>query len=239
MKTDTKLLIAALVALSVFLIGMTSNAQQKILRVAVIDTGFGFDAELNKKAFKICKTGSFDFTKNLPVVGDDNNGHGTAVMALINRHAKTKNMCFMIYKALGDDGYGDLDNINKALIAAYRYKADVINMSLGSTFHDAKQKRILKTLTRSGIKVFAAAGNSKKDLNTECNSYPTCYKYVSPNLIPVGATDEDSDVAKYSNRGAFISVYKYGRTFLGARGTSFAAPRAAGDYIQSLNWDNK
>lgn len=232
------LLLYILIVLLGFMSVTTAKAAPKIMKVAVLDTGFGFDAELNKKAFKICDTGSYDFTTNLPIVGDDNIGHGTTVTSLINEHADTKNMCFIIYKVLGS-GRKDVNNIDKALVAAYRERVDVINISIEIYMHSDRTNRILKNLTNRGTKVFAASGNSGKDLGSKCNIYPACYRNLNQNFVPVGALDEDFDVAKYSNYGAFITVYKYGRTVQGARGTSFASPRAAGDYIKSLNMDGK
>jgi len=242
MRVQNKLLTLGLIALSIFLLGLTAESKTKrakLFKVAIIDSGFGFETELNKKAFKICKTGSFDFISNLPMVGDDELGHGTSVMGLVNRRANTKNMCFLVYKVFGSSPYGDSNNIRKAMVAAYRNGAKVINMSLGGNQHSIQEREIIKEITGRGVKIFVAAGNASKNLNVTCNSYPVCYKNLNMNLIPVGATDEDVDVAKYSNRGVKISVYKYGRTISGSRGTSFAAPRATGDYIKSLNLDKK
>jgi len=128
--TNNRLLKYALIAVAIFLLGMTVEAKQ--LRVAIIDSGFGMDAELNKAAYKICKTGSYDFINNLAVAGDDDLGHGTAVMGIVNRHASTKNMCFLVYKVFGASPYGDSENVRKAMIAAYKAGAKVINMPLGS-----------------------------------------------------------------------------------------------------------
>lgn len=219
---------------------MSSKSDAKVLRVAVIDSGFGFDVEHSKKTFKICDTGSFDFISGLATVGDDHIGHGSMVTALINKHADTKNMCFLVYKVFGGQGgSGDVTVVDRALIAAYRNKADIINMSLSINSHSTTTKKLLNTITRRGVKVFAASGNDNKNLNIKCNTYPSCYKALGPNFIRVGALDQDGDVAKYSNHGASVTVYKYGRTMFGARGTSFAAPRAAGDYIKSLKMDGK
>lgn len=240
MQTPNKLLAYGILAFLAFVLGMNyADAAKRPLRVAVIDSGFGFDAEMNKKAFKICKTGSYDFTKMLPIVGDDEIGHGTAVMSLIERQANTKGVCYMVLKVFDATGETSGETIRKALRRAIRYKADIVNMSLGSSDHNLETRNLLKFLAKKGTKIFVAAGNEKKDLNKTCNSYPSCYKNVGKNLVVVGALDEDYDVAKYSNYGSFISVYKYGRTYFGQRGTSFAAPRAAGDYIKSLELDKK
>jgi len=233
---NNKLLKYALLALTVFLVGL-NFAEAKQLRIAVIDSGFGFDVELNKKAFKMCKTGSYDFIANSPVIGDDENGHGTAVLSLIERTAQTKNVCYLVFKVFDASGFGTEDHVNRAIAGAIKAKANVINMSLSTFTHSHKTKALIDSAVKRNIKVFLAAGNKGKNLNTNCNSYPSCYNIKNANLIRVGALDEDADVAKYSNKGVLISVYKYGRTMQGSRGTSFAAPRAAGDYVKSLNLD--
>ena len=239
MSTQAKSLFYITIAVLAFILGYNANASVPPLKVAVIDSGFGFDVELHKKTFKICKSGSYDFTTNTHTVGDDMVGHGTVVTGLLNQHADTKNLCYIIYKVLKGKEFKGYDNVNRALSLAYKNKVDVVNLSLEMYAHDDLTRRLIKSLTKRGTKVFVAAGNDGLNLNVTCNRYPACFKRLNQNFNVVGATDEDGDVAKYSNRGAFISVYKYGRTSNGARGTSFASPRAAGDYIKSLNYDKR
>jgi len=218
-----------LIIMSVFLMGAISDARP--FQVAVIDSGFGFDVEFNKAPFKICKKGSYDFITKKHKVGDDMIGHGTIVTALINQRAKTKDICFLIYRVFGSSGEGENKDIDDAILRAIRARADVINMSIGNRTHSNRTNNLLRIANKRGIKVFIAAGNAGDNLNNTCNSYPSCYRGLFPNVVIVGALDARLNVEKYSNRGSFITVYKYGRTRNGARGTSFAAPRAAGDYI--------
>lgn len=233
------LTILTLVLLGTFLLGLTvSHAEgsqlKPILKVAVIDSGYTL-LPFDNSGFKLCKEGHYDYSKNEDKVGSDDLAHGSFVLSLINQHANTQNICFIVYKVFGPGT--SIDSIDSALIKAYRNGAKVINMSLTMFYHSKRTENIIKFLTKRGIKIFAAAGNANQNFNTKCNRYPACFNIKNENLVVVGALDEDADVAKYSNYGARIALFKYGRTALGARGTSFAAPRAAGDYIRSLKYD--
>lgn len=128
--------------------------------------------------------------------------------------------------------------------------ADVINLSLGSTF-DAQsapaEQELFNQIYAAGINVVAAAGNSASSTPFYPASYPT--------VISVSATDVNEKLAPYSNFGNNIDVsapggirsrflgsdkpilslgaqYQNG-TFVrynlnGKQGTSMAAPHVAG-----------
>ena len=235
--TNRNLLIAAFTLFTLFLLNLNANAAPvKPIKIAVIDTGYTF-IPWDNSGFKLCETGHFDYNESKPQVGADTMSHGSFVLSIINRRMNTKNACFLVYKVFGEKvTAGDIDN---AMIKAYRNGANVINLSLTMRQYSRRTRNIIKTLTRKGVKIFAAAGNSANNVNLKCIRYPVCYKGLNANFVRVGALDEDDDVAKYSNYGTSIALYKYGRTMFGDRGTSFAAPRAAGDFVKSLNHDRR
>ena len=226
------LALMAVAFLVIFLLNMAAHASP--YKVAVIDTGFA-PVPFDNAGFKLCKSGHFNFNNGKEEVGVDRSAHGAFVTSIINQHAQTKNMCFLVYKLkMNASSYKD---IRQAFLKAWKEGAQVINFSVEMYHHDSRLERIFKFLANKGIKIYAAAGNSATNLNRRCRTYPSCYAISHPNLVLVGALDADGDVAKYSNYGARIGVYKYGKNLMGSRGTSFAAPRAAGDYIKSLQLD--
>ena len=228
-----KIAMIPLALLTAFLVNLCHAEAKEPIKVAVIDTGYMF-LPFDSAGFKLCKTGHYNYNTNKAEVGTDTMAHGSFVVSIINSHAQTSNMCFLIYKVFGRNVKQGA--VKDALRRAYRAGADVVNMSLTMYYHDPQIQRLMKTMNNRGIRIFAAAGNSKKNLNQRCNRYPMCFSNMHRNFVGVGALDEDGDVAKYSNYGAKVTVYKYGRNMFGSRGTSFAAPRAAGDYIKSLNY---
>jgi subtilisin family serine protease len=85
--------------------------------------------------------------------------------------------------------------------------AQVVNMSLGSqechgTCDTCPECRAVKLLTRRGVLVFVAAGNSGPDPNAiNCQG-------CTPEAITVAAVDRDGNVADFSSRGGTLYVGK-------------------------------
>lgn len=207
----------------------------KMYKIAIIDTGFT-PLPFNGTGFKICKSGHFDYATDTPTVGEDTIGHGSYVTALADGHAQTENICFLIYKVFG--GQSSIESVNKAMISAYKAGAKAINMSLSISKYEKRTHAIVKAITNRGVKMFVSAGNASTNMNTYCNSYPACFKGINKNMIIVGSTDYYRERASYSNYGFSIDVWEYGD--LGrSRGTSFAAPRALGNYVKTLKLDGE
>lgn len=220
------------------LISADSQAKYKI---AVIDSGF------NKLDFftdnvPLCKRGHYDFTVDKWEVGEDIVGHGTAVTKLINDRAGDNNInrrCFLIYKIFGGRTTTE-DMLARAIDLAVKNGAKSINLSLGGPVFNYKVKKAMKRAADSGVKIFVAAGNKAQDLNSACYAYPACM--TIKNMEIVGALDLFYGVdgssylqpAKYSNKGSVITKWELGTAY-GMKGTSFACPRALGNYISSIN----
>lgn len=221
-----------------FLIGMLLGELSKAAepyKVAVIDSGFSY-IPFDSTGLKLCNKGHYDFDEDKPKVGSDDIGHGAYVAALINRHAKTKNMCFLIYKVFGRNIVDPHSAVDLAILKANRAGAKAINMSLYMDRSSSRTERIIKNVTRRGIKVFVSAGNNGQNLNNVCDKYPVCFRSFvkNKNLMVVGAKNIYGDIARYSNYGTRIDVYELGDLSRFSRGTSFASPRALGNYIRSL-----
>ena len=131
----------------------------------------------------------------------------------------------------------------KAFEYAKNQGAKVISCSWGSynisqILHDE-----LKSIHDNNIKIVFASGNDNINLDEEGHNDESEDKYV----IGVGATDENNDVAYYSNYGSNIDILAPGGSDIGilttkgtggynyVLGTSFAAPTVAGAIALKLS----
>lgn len=138
-------------------------------------------------------------------------------------------------QALDDDGYGNTKSVGDAIFYAVDRGVDVINISLGTEFHDDYVREAVETATAAGITVVASSGNDGCD----CIVYPARY----PEVVAVGALDVTGNRAGFSSWGTGIDIAAPGasmtlpswssanpntRYVSGAAGTSFSSPLIAG-----------
>ncbi len=178
------------------------------ITIAIIDTGFDFDASFLHKDFEgvqILK--GYDFYEN-DSEPQDSNGHGTAVASIIG--AKTNNQVglagilwetkLLVIKALGPNG-GDSSTVANSIIYAADHGANIINMSFG-TYTDTADESLRLAVAYAydhHIVMVAAAGNDNRDI---ANVAPASYEQV----IAVSATDQSDHIAPYSNYGEQIDL---------------------------------
>lgn len=205
------------------------------VRVAVIDTGIDVShPELKNKVV-------YNYNVMNPLKKGAPDLHGTHVAGII---AAEKN------NELG--GYGVNPNVDilsidvfnrsfnssdytvaEGILEAIKQKAQVINLSLGSTYASPIIEEAIKKAVEANITVVAAAGNS----GSEMLEYPAAFNGV----ISVGATNEDNKLADFSTYGASVDVVAPGEdiystaynidrgsTFMELDGTSMASPVVAG-----------
>ena len=208
---------------------MGSEAKQPPIKIAVIDTGFS--PLFGDTSYKhLCRTGHYDFTTNRPVQGLDSHGHGSFVVKAINDTLTgLTGFCYQVFKITPN---GDPVILTKAAARAYRSGARFINFSVYSRTYSSRFHETLKSIGNRGVKIFVAAGNSNRNLNNVCKTYPNCFKGVK-NMYVVGSVDEHSNKASYSNYGSMVAIYEKGRV-LESTGTSFAAPTALGKQVREL-----
>jgi len=150
----------------------------------------------------------------------------------------------MALKFLGSDGSGDTATAVKAIDYAIQHGAKVLSNSWGGP-SDPGNQALLDAINRAqtaGVLFVAAAGNGdafgnpQNDDDPNSASYPAAFN--TDNLIAVAATDEQDDLAFFSNYGVKtvalaapgVNVYstlpgnKYGEE----TGTSMACPHVAG-----------
>lgn len=216
----------------------TSKAARsaQLLKIAIIDTGYNPKLVPDGIAkLKLCSEGHYDFFTKRPVV-NATHWHGTVTGSIIASFLRDVNYCAIIYQVADDAGIS-AENIAGALHMAAREGLTAINLSLEGTSFNSVERFAFYDVTSKGTIVFIAAGNRDKNLDIVCNSYPTCYHL--PNTYIVGAlSDEGDSKAGYSNYGKEVNAWYQGSVEFGGqimRGTSFAAPRALGDFVQSFS----
>jgi subtilisin family serine protease len=197
------------------------------IKVAVLDTGKPIHTDL-PDMLGLDTTG-----ENSPV---DSQGHSTHVCGIIGARDNDFGILgvapeveLMTVKVLGNSGHGGYAGIEAGIRAAIDEGVDVINMSLGApveppaSFHQAVIDAV-----NNGIIIVAAAGNDSGSVN-----WPARY----PEVIAVGAIDENGNLADFSSRGSEVSVVAAGvniySTYLNnqyavLKGTSQASPFVAG-----------
>ncbi len=134
------------------------------------------------------------------VAAATNNGRGTAGAGWDTR--------VMPLRVLGLNGEGSTYDVMQAVRYAARLsndsgtlpatRADIINLSLGSSFRSAAEQETIRAARNQGVIIVAAAGNS----STDEAFYPASYDGV----ISVSATAPDDTLAYYSNFGSKIDV---------------------------------
>lgn len=146
---------------------------------------------------------------------DEQRGHGTFVAGLV--HAVAPDARLLPVTVLNSDGVGDLWGIAKGMAHAIDACADVINMSLGSTYSSALLEDMALEAETKGCVVVAAMGNLAREQPEE---FPAALSTV----IGVCATDHADHKAGFSNFNDKADLSAPGATSL--IGTSVDPARA-------------
>ena len=175
------------------------------VKVAVLDTGI--DATHPDLAGRITAY-NHDGTSTLDIIG-----HGTHVAGIIaanpNNRVGIAGICtpeLHIWKIFGDtpadDGEYYVDELmyQRALNAARNAGVRVVNLSIGGVMRSRTEELLFRRLVQSGAVVVAAMGNEFEDGN------PTEYPAAYPGVVAVGAIDEASRRASFSNTGRHIDL---------------------------------
>lgn len=164
--------------------------------------------------------------------------HGTHVAGLVS--AATNNglgIASLGYNTtilpvkIGRDSDGALSGFTDGMYYAIRSGVDVINMSFGTTTDVATVRSLVVQASAAGILMIAAAGND----GDQTLHYPAAY----PEVMSVGATDENDVRSSFSNYGSTIDVMAPGsniystlpegnNTYGNKNGTSMATPLVSG-----------
>lgn len=205
--------------------------------IAIIDTGIDIDhPEFEGRISPLSKnvvTGAIGLS-----AVDDDYGHGTMVAGVIGANkdngigiaGMTQNTQLLVIKTNQENEGTYQDRyIIEGIYYAVEHGADVINLSLGSTYDNPMTEEAVDFATAQGVVVVASAGNDGDDRL----QFPASFEQV----ISVGAVDDQSDIATYSNHnravdlsapGSEIVTTDVGGGYTVASGTSFAAPHVVG-----------
>jgi len=186
--------------------------------VAILDTGVSSDhPDLPSGIFV---QGYNAVQNNNPTTDtEDDFGHGTFVAGIIAAqwdNSGTPNACeggtfnggmaglagapglikIMPVKVLDNNGSGTSESIIGGMDFAFALGVRIFNISLGGPPDPLEQAEVNTILAGNGI-IVAAAGNESGPLD-----YPAAY----PGVISVGATDQNDNVAWYSNFGTGLDL---------------------------------
>jgi len=207
------------------------------ITIAIIDTGIDiYHEEFSGRISTLSKNVVTGVT-GLSAV-DDDYGHGTMVAGIIGATKDntvgiagiTQNTVLLVIKAneLGEGSFKD-SSIIAGIYYAIAQGADIINLSLGSTYPNADTEKAINAATEAGIIVVGASGNDgSSDL-----MYPASFE----NVISVSALDSTKTIASYSNYNNQVDISAPGSDiittsmdggYMSGSGTSFAAPHVSG-----------
>ena len=206
----------------------TASINKDEVVVAVVDTGVNVDHSIFKDRIAEGGRSYVDNERDI----DDKYGHGTHVAGIIVDNTP-KNVKILPVKALGGNGKGTELGISQAIDYAVSKKVDVINMSLGgkANFTSSVVESSIKDAKKAGISVVVSAGNDNE-------SADNCSPARAKECITVAASDENGDIADFSNYGYCVDVcapgvsiyssykknYGYIDTYNYESGTSMASP---------------
>jgi subtilisin family serine protease len=205
--------------------------------------GDGIDNDLN---------GYVDDVQGWDYVGDDNdpgdmNSHGTHVAGTIgaegNNATGTTGVCWtakiMPLRFLDDSGAGTVADEISAIDYAIANGASIINASFSSDAFSIFEEDAISDAMDAGI-LFVAAASNDGDATPE---YPAGLDL--DNIISVAATDQDDELAWFSNYGASwvdvgapgVNIYSTlpGGIYGFKNGTSMATPHVVG--LAGLIWN--
>ncbi len=203
--------------------------------------GNGIDDDLNGYVDDVH---GWDFIHN-DNIPEDENGHGThvagTVAAVGNNDAGVAgvswNAKLMVLRAFDKDGVGSAAAEIQSISYASAMGAHIINASWGG----GSYSRALKdAIDASPAVVVCAAGNGGDDLIGDNNDATPHYPsgYSSANIIAVAATDQNDNLASFSNYGpSSVDVAAPGVNILSTannggyiylHGTSMATPHVSG-----------
>lgn len=163
----------------------------------------------------------------------DRNGHGTAVAALIAARPATNagmsglapGAMVMVLQAFDPLGFGDEDDIARALVYAVANGARVINCSFGDIVRSDLVAAAIALARASDVVVVASSGNSGSQLPH--------YPGDEVGVLSIGASTQEGKAAIFSSYGERLFLLAPGEQILSAApgggyqegsGTSFAAP---------------
>jgi len=177
------------------------NTGSNSVIVAVIDSGI--DLTHPDLIANIGPGYNFITNNNVPM---DDNGHGTHVSGVIGAVGNNQigvtgvmwNVKLMPLKFLDATGNGSTADEISAIEFAITHGAKIMNASFAGSDFSQSEFLAIRSANSSGVLLMAAAGNDGTN-NDQKPNYPANYNL--PNIISVAATDQNDNLALFSNFG--------------------------------------
>jgi hypothetical protein len=161
----------------------------------------------------------------------DDHGHGTHVTGIITATCDngvgiqgvsgTVDVEILPIKALNDAGRGSTYNVVNAIYYAADYGADIINLSLGSSYPSDLEREAVNYALNKNCLIIAAAGNDSTNVSTQ---YPASYDGV----IAVASVDRDESRSYFSNYGNGLDLSAPGGNIISTIPKAIAMSEMAG-----------
>jgi type VII secretion-associated serine protease mycosin len=188
--------------------GLWKVSTGKGISVAVVDTGVNPDTN----SLKGQVLPGVDATGTTGDETDDYAGHGTSMAELIagtGRGGGLKGVApgakiipiRTVLLGIGKKGEEQGDTSAKAIRAAADSDAKIINMSFGTYSEDDGEREAVQYAQSKGKLLIAAVGNAA-DIAKNYIGYPAKY----PGVVGVSAINENGEVAKFSQDGAYVDL---------------------------------
>lgn len=188
--------------------GLWKVSTGKGISVAVVDTGVNPDTN----SLKGQVLPGVDATGTTGDETDDYAGHGTSMAELIagtGRGGGLKGVApgakiipiRTVLLGIGKKGEEQGDTSAKAIRAAADSDAKIINMSFGTYSEDDGELEAVQYAQSKGKLLIAAVGNAA-DIAKNYIGYPAKY----PGVVGVSAINENGEVAKFSQDGAYVDL---------------------------------
>jgi len=186
--------------------------------VAVLDTGVARSHP--EFAFKLL-AGKNYIDPALPPEDDDTQlSHGTHVTGIIAAgfdngtgvSGLAPNIKILPLKVLNAQRVGAFGAITEAVYDAINLQAQVINLSLASTYHSQALEDALRYANLSGVLAVAAAGNCANDIYNCGSINPNMYPAAYDEVLAVAASDRFDRTTTYSSYKPYIDLAAPGGT---------------------------
>ena len=137
----------------------------------------------------------------------DDNRHGTHVAGIIGAEGNNQtgitgicwNISLLPIKFLNSRGIGTTSDAIDAINYCVKLGVDIANNSWGGSEYSYALKEAIYNANENQCMIVAAAGNDGKNIDIQ-RTYPASYDL--PNIISVGATNADDELAWFSNYGS-------------------------------------
>ncbi|KAL5091295.1 hypothetical protein Trisim1_003264 [Trichoderma cf. simile WF8] len=208
----------------------------KPVKIAVLDTGFAYTEEHDKKSLKpymhrIKKFASFVEDETDLEAMKDPSGHGTAVAVQMLKVSLSAVLYICRVATSSKDGsrelFPDKEAVERAIKKAVAepekggWGVDIINMSFGWAFDDHDGVRnAIRFARRQGVHMFASTSNDGLLGPPNDILYPS----RAPEVIAIDAADEFGEYTRTT--ASSVSSYGRGRRF-SAPGTRLTSPHSA------------